>query len=351
MHSRVEKKDDRFLFNQKGREQLKADLAEENFKRRTCSFYRYILIDDPQVLRDELYKDWFDLRILGRVYIATEGINAQISVPEPQWDQFLETLNSRAVLTSMLLKHAVREGQSFIKLAIRVKQEIVAYNIPADQYDMNHVGGYLSTDEFNKAIDNPDSVVVDMRNYYESEVGHFKTAVLPDVETSRDLLPHVKNLLKGQEEKEVLLYCTGGIRCEKASAYLLHHGFKNVKQLTGGIIQYAHDVKAQQLDSKFIGSNFVFDDRLEERITAYVISVCHQCGTSCDAHTDCLNQACHILFIQCPDCKTTFNGCCSTACQEFAALPLEEQRLLRKDLEKVVSKTVHTDRVKPRLTQ
>ena len=296
MHSRVKKKDDRFLFNQKDREQLKADLAEENFKRRTCSFYRYILIDDPHVLRDELYKDWFDLRILGRVYIATEGINAQISVPEPQWDQFLETLNSRSVLTSMPLKHAVREGQSFIKLAIRVKQEIVAYNIPADQYDMNHVGGYLSTGEFNKAIDNPDSVVVDMRNYYESEVGHFKTAVLPDVETSRDLLPHVKNLLKGQEEKEVLLYCTGGIRCEKASAYLLHHGFKNVKQLEGGVIQYAHDVKAQQLDSKFIGSNFVFDDRLEERITADVISVCHQCGMACDTHTDCMNQACHICL-------------------------------------------------------
>ena len=351
MHSRVKKKDDRFLFNQKDREQLKADLAEENFKRRTCSFYRYIFIDDPQVLRDELYKDWFNLRILGRVYIATEGINAQISVPEPQWDQFLETLNSRSVLTSMPLKHAVREGQSFIKLAIRVKQEIVAYNIPADQYDMNHVGGYLSTGEFNKAIDNPDSVVVDMRNYYESEVGHFKTAVLPDVETSRDLLPHVKNLLKGQEEKEVLLYCTGGIRCEKASAYLLHHGFKNVKQLEGGVIQYAHDVKAQQLDSKFIGSNFVFDDRLEERITADVISVCHQCGMACDTHTDCMNQACHILFIQCPDCKTAFNGCCSDACQEFDALPLEKQWLLRKNPEKVVSKTVHTARVKPRLTQ
>ena len=132
---------------------------------------------------------------------------------------------------------------------------------------------------------------------------------------------------------------------------MLHHGFKNVKQLTGGIIQYAHDIREQQLDSKFIGSNFVFDDRLEERITADVISVCHQCGTACDTHTDCMNQACHILFIQCPDCKAAYNGCYSPACQEFAALPLEEQRLLRKDPEKVVSKTVHTARVKPRLTQ
>ena len=351
MHSRVEKKDDRFLFNQKSREQLKADLAEENFKRRTCSFYCYILIDDPQSLRDELYKDWFDLRILGRVYIAAEGINAQISVPEPHWDQFLETLNSRVVLAKIPLKHAVQEGQSFLKLAIRVKQEIVAYNISANEYDMSHVGKHLNAAEFNEAMDNPDSIVVDMRNYYESEVGRFKTAITPDVETSRELLPQVRHLLKGQQDKEVLLYCTGGIRCEKASSYLLHHGFKNVKQLTGGIIQYTHDVKEQHLESKFIGSNFVFDDRLEERITADVIGVCHQCGTSCDTHTDCMNQACHILFIQCPDCSTTFNGCCSTACKEFAALPLEEQRVLRKDPEKVVSKTVHTARVKPRLTQ
>ena len=344
-------KDNRFLFNQKGREQLKTELAEEGFARKTCSFYRYINIDELQALRDELYKEWFALRILGRVYLASEGINAQISVPEPHWDQFLETLNSRGVLAKMPIKHAVQEGQSFLKLAIRVKQELVAYNIPFNQYDMNHVGEHVNAVEFNEALDNPDSIAVDMRNYYESEVGQFKTAIIPDVETSRDLLPQVRHLLKGQEEKEVLLYCTGGIRCEKASAYLLHHGFKNVKQLNGGIIQYAHDIREQQLDSKFIGSNFVFDDRLEERITADVISVCHQCGTACDTHTDCMNQACHILFIQCPDCKAAYNSCCSPECQEFAALPLEEQWLLRKDPEKVVSKTVHTARVKPRLTQ
>ena len=344
-------KDNRFLFNQKGREQLKTELAEEGFARKTCSFYRYINIDEPQALRDELYKEWFALRILGRVYLAAEGINAQISVPEPHWDQFLETLNSRGVLAKMPLKHAVQEGQSFFKLAIRVKQELVAYNIPFNQYDMNHVGEHVNAVEFNEALDNPDSIAVDMRNYYESEVGQFKTAIIPDVETSRDLLPQVRHLLKGQEEKEVLLYCTGGIRCEKASAYLLHHGFKNVKQLNGGIIQYAHDIREQQLDSKFIGSNFVFDDRLEERITADIIGVCHQCGTACDSHTDCMNQACHILFIQCPDCKAAYNSCCSPECQEFAALPLEEQWLLRKDPEKVVSKTVHTARVKPRLTQ
>ena len=339
------------LYNQKDRPQLKAELAAEKFTRMTCSFYRYVNIDNPNALRDELYKEWIELNVLGRVYIAEEGINAQISIPAPKFDTFIELLNKRVYLADMPIKHAVEEGQSFIKLAIRVKKEIVAYNVPENEYNMNQVGTHLNASEFNKALESPDTVVVDMRNYYESEVGHFHNAILPDVERSQELLPEVKSLLQNNEDKEVLLYCTGGIRCEKASSYLLHHGFKDVKQLKGGIIQYAQDVKTENIDSKFIGSNFVFDQRLEERITDDIISKCHQCGNSSDTHTDCLNQACHILFIQCEKCREKFEGCCSTECQDFAALPIEEQRVLRKDPKKVISKTRNSVSGKPRLIQ
>ena len=339
------------LYNQKDRPQLKAELAAENFTRMTFSFYRYVNIDNPNALRDELYKEWIELNVLGRVYIAEEGINAQISIPTPKFDTFIELLNKRVYLADMPIKHAVEEGKSFIKLAIRVKKEIVAYNVPEDEYNMSQVGTHLNASEFNKALENPDTLVVDMRNYYESEVGHFNNAILPDVERSQELLPEVKRLLKNNEDKEVLLYCTGGIRCEKASSYLLHHGFKDVKQLKGGIIQYAQDVKTENIDSKFIGSNFVFDQRLEERITDDIISKCHQCGISSDTHTDCLNQACHILFIQCEKCRGKFEGCCSLECQDFAALPIEEQRVLRKDPKKVISKTRNSVSGKPRLTQ
>ena len=337
------------LYNQKDRPQLKAELAAEKFTRMTCSFYRYVNIDNPNALRDELYKEWIELNVLGRVYIAEEGINAQISIPAPKFDTFIELLNKRVYLADMPIKHAVEEGKSFIKLAIRVKKEIVAYNVPEDEYNMSEVGTHLNASDFNKALESPDTVVVDMRNYYESEVGHFHNAILPDVERSQELLPEVKKLLQNNEDKEVLLYCTGGIRCEKASSYLLHHGFKDVKQLKGGIIQYAQDVKTENIDSKFIGSNFVFDQRLEERITDDIISKCHQCGNSSDTHTDCLNQACHILFIQCEKCREKFDGCCSLECQDFAALPLEEQRILRKDPNKVVSKTRNSISGKPRL--
>ena len=339
------------LYNQKNRSQLKADLAAEEFSRLTCSFYRYVKIDNPNILRDKLYKEWVELNVLGRVYIAEEGINAQISIPEPVFDTFIGLLNKKGYLANMPLKYAIQEGESFIKLAIRVKKEIVAYNIPKNEYDMNQVGIHLDASEFNKALENHDSVVVDMRNYYESEVGHFHNAILPDVERSKDLLPEVKKLLQNDKDKEVLLYCTGGIRCEKASSYLLHHGFKNVKQLNGGIIQYAHDVREKNLNSKFIGSNFVFDQRLEERITDDIISKCHQCKNLCDTHTDCLNQACHILFIQCENCSEQFNGCCSIECKDFAALPIDEQRVLRKDPEKVVSNTRNSASGKPRLVQ
>ena len=339
------------LYNQKDRPQLKAELAAEKFTRMTCSFYRYVNIDNPNALRDELYKEWIELNVLGRVYIAEEGINAQISIPAPKFDTFIELLSKREYLADMPIKHAVEEGQSFIKLAIRVKKEIVAYNVPEDEYNMSQVGTHLNASDFNKALESPDTVVVDMRNYYESEVGHFHNAILPDVERSQELLPEVKSLLQNNEDKEVLLYCTGGIRCEKASSYLLHHGFKDVKQLKGGIIQYAQDVKTENINSKFIGSNFVFDQRLEERITDDIISKCHQCGNSSDTHTDCLNQACHILFIQCEKCREKFEGCCSLECQDFAALPIEEQRVLRKDPKKVISKTRNSVSGKPRLIQ
>ena len=160
-----------------------------------------------------------------------------------------------------------------------------------------------------------------MRNYYESEIGRFKNAIIPDVSRSKELLPEIKKLLKNHKEDKILMYCTGGIRCEKASSYLLKNGFKDVNQLDGGIIKYAHDIKKNNGKSKFIGKNFVFDHRLGERITNDIISTCHQCTTKTDEHTNCINQSCHILFIQCDTCLKKYSGCCSLKCAEFIKKP------------------------------
>jgi len=225
------------LYNKKDRVLLKKELKAETFKRITCSFYRYTEISDVQSFRDRLYRDLSKINVFGRVYVAKEGVNAQISCPDHEWDTFRKKLNSYEYLSSAPVKRAVKDGQSFYKLTVKIKDQIVAYDVQVAEYDMCNVGRHLNASKFNQKLEQSNVVAVDMRNYYESEVGRFENALIPDVDTSRELLPEVKKMLKGHEEDEILLYCTGGIRCEKASAYLIKNGFENVSQLDGGIIQ------------------------------------------------------------------------------------------------------------------
>tara|TARA_B100000700_G_scaffold21310_1_gene20709 strand:+ start:7224 stop:8201 length:978 start_codon:yes stop_codon:yes gene_type:complete len=321
---------DKKLYNTLSKVQLTEKLDSEEFVRLTCSFYKYINIKDPLKLRDELYIELSNLGILGRIYVAKEGINAQISVPEYQWEKLVTLINSNQYLKNIHINQAVEEGVSFYKLKIKIKNEIVAYGMEESSFDIQVTGKHLNSDEFNNELNKPDTIIVDMRNKYESEVGRFEGAILPEVETSRELLPKVSKLLNGKEDKQVLLYCTGGIRCEKASSFLIKKGFKNVKQLKGGVINYANEIKEKKLQSKFIGKNFVFDARLGESITDDILGECYICKTPADKHGDCNNQMCHILFLACEDCAKKFDGCCSNKCKEIAALPIEKQRILRR---------------------
>jgi UPF0176 protein len=319
------------LVNRINKEELKKRLWEEPFKRKTLSFYRYVNIKDPAATRDELFRQWDELNCFGRIYVAHEGINAQMSVPEHNWDTFVSLLYADEKFKGIPFKMAFDDnGKSFYKLVVKVRDKIVADGIEDDTFDASNTGKYLNAAEFNKAIEDPNTIVVDMRNHYESEVGRFDRAFCPDADTFREELPLVVDHLKGQEDRKVIMYCTGGIRCEKASAYLKHKGFTDVNHLHGGIIQYAKEVKEQGLDSKFRGVNFVFDERIGERITNDVLSRCHQCDQPCDRHVNCKNDDCHLLFIQCEACESKMNGCCTPKCQDIAALPIDEQRKLRK---------------------
>lgn len=322
------------LRNKLNKAQALEKLAQEDFERKTISFYRYVKIADPISLRNELFEKWHRFGCLGRIYIAKEGINAQMNIPEPQWEAFVKDLYSYDLFAEVPFKQAVEDESSFWKLIVKVKNKIVADGLDDTTFDASDVGTHLTAVEFNELLADPNAVCVDMRNFYESEVGHFEGAICPDVATFREELPKTKELLAGKEEKPVLLYCTGGIRCEKASAYLRHHGFKNVNQLHGGIIDYAHQVKEQGLDNKFKGKNFVFDERMSERITDDVLTNCHLCGEACDVHTNCANKSCNLLFIECDACKTKLSNCCSESCQQIALLPEEEQRAAWKKFEK-----------------
>ena len=340
------------LHNRVNKRELKERLMQEKTKRITLSFYKYVLIEDPQLLRDEMYKFWSSIKVFGRIYFAKEGVNAQLSVPSENFEAFKSQLYNDKRFENIPFKIAVEDdGKSFYKLAVKVRSKIVADGLNDDSFDVTNVGKHLSAREFNEAMDNPESIVVDMRNHYESEIGHFENAICPDVDTFREELPLVLDLLKDKKEKKLLLYCTGGIRCEKASAFFKHHGFKDVNQLHGGIIDYARQVKAENLDSKFKGKNFVFDERMGEKIGNEIISHCHQCDNLCDEHVNCANDDCHLLFIQCPSCAEKMKGCCSEECMKIISLPIEEQRKIRKGRKKEDSLAVYKSRLRPNLKE
>jgi len=323
------------LYNRINSKELKEKLKQSNEPRATISFYKYHKIKDPQKFRNDLYLLFDQLGVLGRIYVAHEGINAQVSVPDANVEQFKSQLFQINFLNGIRLNTAIDDnGKSFFKLKILVRKKIVADGLNDASFDVTDSGIHLNAKDFNQLTEDPHTVIVDMRNHYESEVGRFKNAICPDADTFREELKIAEDLLHDKKDKNIVMYCTGGIRCEKASAWMKHVGFKNVFQLDGGIIEYARQVKTQGLENKFIGKNFVFDERLGERISEDIISVCHQCGKPCDTHTNCKNDGCHLLFIQCEECAAKFNNCCSEECKEIISLPVEKQKEIRRGINK-----------------
>ncbi|MEM6316774.1 MAG: rhodanese-related sulfurtransferase [Bacteroidota bacterium] len=321
------------LYNKINGEALKKKIQESDEERTTLSFYQYANISSPKTFRDELYLMLDQLGVLGRIYVAQEGINGQISVPTTNLASFKEQLYGIDFLKGIRLNIAIEDdGKSFFKLKIKVRKKIVADGLDDHTFDVTKRGKHLDAAAFNELTDRPETIVVDMRNHYESEVGYFENAIRPDVETFREALPVVEEMLADKKEQPIVMYCTGGIRCEKASAYYIHKGFKEVYMVDGGIIDYTREVQEKGLKNKYIGKNFVFDDRMGERISDEIVAHCHQCGIPCDTHVNCANDACHILFIQCESCAAKYNSCCSNKCSDFLKLPESKQLALRKTM-------------------
>src|SRR5690606_31405873 len=290
------------LHNRVSQKELKERLYQETEPRTTISFYHYFPIDDPAAFRDELFVRLNELKVFGRIYVAHEGINAQASVPASLFEEFKSYLYSIPPLNGIRLNIAVDDdGKSFWVLKVKVREKIVADGIRDPNFSMERKGKYVNAKQMNELLNDPNTIVIDMRNHYEYEVGHFVNALEIPSDTFREQLPMAVEMMENKKDKNIIMYCTGGIRCEKASAYMLHNGFNNVFHLEEGIINYARQVKEQGLESRFIGKNFVFDERLGERITNDVIAKCHQCGKPADTHTNCVNPGCHLLFIQCRD--------------------------------------------------
>ncbi len=318
------------LHNLVNNDELKRRMESSDEERITLSFYQYHQIESPEKFRDQLYRAWNKLQVFGRIYIAKEGINGQLSIPKQQFEAFREHIYSIPFLEGIRLNIAVDDnGKSFYKLKIKVRKKIVADGLDDSSFDVTVRGKHLDAVTYNELTDDPETLVVDMRNHYESEVGYFEGAIRPDVETFREALPLVEGMLQEKKDNNIIMYCTGGIRCEKASAYYLHKGFQNVFMVDGGIIEYTRQCKEKDLPNKFLGKNFVFDERMGERIGKDIISHCHQCGAPCDTHVNCANDACHILFIQCEACATQYEASCSNKCKEFNEIPEEKREKLK----------------------
>ena len=323
------------LHNRISRRELKQRILDDKTPRTTISFYCYFPIPQPVDFRNQLYRQFTELGVLGRIYLAEEGINAQISVPSENLDRFREQLDAYEHLKGIRLNIAVDDdGKSFYVLDIKVRKKIVADGIDDPGFDMANKGRYVNAAAFNELTNDPDTIVIDMRNHYEYEVGHFEKAIEIPSDTFREQLPMAADMMQEHRDKNIIMYCTGGIRCEKASAYMLHRGFINVFHLEGGIIHYVNQVKNAGLSNKFHGKNFVFDQRLGERVTEEVISKCHQCGQPADTHVNCVNDACHLLFIQCDTCKEKMKTTCSQECFDFIHLQEEEQKKRRSGVDK-----------------
>jgi UPF0176 protein len=340
------------LHNRISRKELKEKIHNDPTPRTTISFYCYFKIDDPAAFRNLLYQDLKEIGVLGRIYLAEEGINAQVSVPTGNIEQFRNYLYTIEPLNGLRLNLAVDDdGKSFFVLDVKVRAKIVADGIDDPLFDMANRGRYVNAAEMNMLMNDPGTVVIDMRNHYEYEVGHFVNAIEIPSDTFREQLPMAVDMMKEDKDKNIIMYCTGGIRCEKASAYMLHKGFRNVFHLEGGIINYARQVKEKGLETKFIGKNFVFDERLGERITEDVIATCHQCGQPADTHTNCVNDGCHLLFIQCTACAAQYEGCCSKECLGILHLPEEKRKELRKGIDKGRNVFNKSRRRKPNLKE
>ena len=320
------------LYNKLSAEERAKIIDENSQERITLSFYKYFNLGNPSLFRDHLFIAFSKLDVLGRIYVASEGINAQLSVPKKNLETFKKSISEILPLNDIRLNIALEHySKSFLKLTIKIKEKIVADGLNEKTFDVTKIGEHLDAKRFNQMLDDKNTICIDMRNHYESEIGFFKGAIKPDVDTFRESLETIDmELEKNGKEKNYLMYCTGGIRCEKASAYLKHKGIKNVFQLEGGIIEYTRQVSENDLKNHFIGKNFVFDERRGERISDDIVSNCHQCGKPCDSHINCINESCHLLFIQCDDCREKMNSCCSNECMQVVELSYEEQKSLRK---------------------
>ena len=275
-------------------------------------YYCYTKIENPHDFREQHHLYCVEHNLRGRIIVAEEGINGTISGLKHDCEQYMKDLLADPRFEKTEFKVERHDGHAFHKMNVRVKREIVNSGLPHID-PTKRTGKYLDPHEFKKLKDRDDVVIVDVRSNYEHNVGRFKNAITFDINNFRDFPAKVKELEKFKDKK-IITYCTGGIKCEKASAWLLEKGFKNVYQLHGGIIKYGLEEDGED----FEGKCYVFDNRVTtavNKVNPVVISKCHICGTECDRMVNCANPDCNKHIPLCEKCAGQMDGACSERCK------------------------------------
>ncbi len=274
-------------------------------------FYKFVEIENPEELKKAHMNFCKSLGIKGKVLLAKEGINGSVSGTYEQIEQYMSELRKDSRFSDIEFK--VEEGliHPFDKMIVRVRKEIIRLG---EEIDLTKVGKYVSPQEFLESYKDPNTVIIDARNDYESKVGKFKGAIVPPIETFREFPQFIKSLNLPKDTK-ILTYCTGGIRCEKASAYMVKEGFTNVSQLHGGIIKFCQTIPNTDV---WEGQCFVFDNRLSSPIgqDKKQINNCIHCNTQSDLYRNCKIKTCNKLIFICNDCRKTMHACCSEECMK-----------------------------------
>ncbi|HKI45331.1 MAG TPA: rhodanese-related sulfurtransferase [Balneolales bacterium] len=281
----------------------------------TILYYKFTHIEEPQAFREKHISLCRELGILGRIYISHEGLNGTVAAAETQIELYKTKLRQEPGFEDISFKQEKTKSIPFEKLKVKIRQEIVALksDIPIDPSKDGQ--GYLEPHEWRKMIESDeDFVMIDVRNNYESQVGHFEGALTPDLDNFYDFPKWIDDF-GIDKNKKILMYCTGGIRCEKFSILMRNKGYADVYQLHGGILNYKHE----QNGAHFKGKCFVFDDRLTVPVNpedSDPLTKCEITGTPCDTYINCANMECNRLFICSEEGARLMDGCCSEECKK-----------------------------------
>ncbi|MDN4522862.1 rhodanese-related sulfurtransferase [Fictibacillus fluitans] len=281
-------------------------------------FYKYIAIEDPEEFVSSHLEFCKSIGLKGRIWVAKEGINGTVSGTIEQTTEYMNHMKQDERFQDMVYKIEESDTHAFKKMKVRLKKEIVNLSLEDDVNPNELTGKHLTPKEFYEALQQEDVVILDARNTYEYDLGHFKGAIRPDIENFRDLPEWVRENLDQFKDKKVLTYCTGGIRCEKFSGFLLKEGLQNVSQLQGGIISYGYDpeVKGDLWDGKC----YVFDERTSVQVnragTEKVVGKCYHCGNPEERYVKCGNPECNKHLLMCEPCEHEHKRACSTDCRD-----------------------------------